>query len=63
MCACSLLLSFISMATLCDRLILQTTQEARDALRHLVSALNGLAAIFIIKEEVDVNLKYELTTI
>ena len=40
------------MPQLLKKLILQAKQEGREALRQLVSALNGLAAMHIIKNEV-----------
>ena len=40
------------MPELLDKLIMQAKVEAREALRQLVAALNGLAGISIIREEV-----------
>lgn len=42
------------MPELLEKLTTQAKQEAREALRQLVAALNGLAAVYIINEEVDV---------
>ena len=44
--------SSLTMPQLLKKLILQAKQEGREALRQLVSALNGLAAMHIIKNEV-----------
>ncbi len=44
--------SFITMPQLLEKLTTQAKVEAREGLRAMVAALNGLAGIFIIQKEV-----------